>query len=134
MLCVHLKLHYGIIPVVRHGYNAVVPLPVLYTLLTDIMFNQLLLCQTYKFSIPIGYDLIFKTSLIFVKQNDKHDMCSCISNVYITFKYIPWTAYGSFLKCSIGYSVWPSCFYNLWKIGLLTSHTARTIDNSGLVN
>ena len=62
-LCVHLKLHYGIIPVVRHGYSAVVPLPVLYTLLTDIMFNQFLLCQAYKFSIPIGYDLIFKISL-----------------------------------------------------------------------
>ena len=87
---------------------------------------------TYKFSIPIGYDLTFKASLIFVKQNDKHDMCSCISNVYNTFKYIRWTVHGSFLTCSIGYSVWPSCFYNLWKIGLPTSLTAHTVDNSGI--
>ena len=95
MLCVRLKLHHGIIPFVKYRSNAVVPLTVLYTLSTDIMFNRFLLCQTYKFSIPIGYELIFKISLTFVKQNCKHDMCSCISNVYITFKYIPWTMLGS---------------------------------------
>ena len=98
----------------KYRYNAVVPLTVLYTLSTDIMFNQFLLCQMCKFSIPIGYELIFKISLMFAKQNCKHDVCSCISNIYIT----QITFHG---PCMCLLNVfgrvfrWPICFYNLWN-------------------
>ena len=59
-LFTHLKLHYGVIQLLIQRHTAVVPLAILYTLATNIMFNQFLLRQPHKFRISIGYFIILK--------------------------------------------------------------------------